>query len=469
MSKKVEIKKLIMHIGNYLSASIFTKFLAFISIPIFTRILGPNGYGGISIFTSVVAIIGILATFGVDTGIRRYCFEQKKDEKTFISSNLLFLFIWQSIILFSVFFFRKWLSIMLSLPIIIIYLATATGILDSYKNIYMAYYQTKQKSKIIRNLSILSGSMVLVLSIILVVITKDYTGKVYGTFISTCIIIFLLKNNIKKLNFRKLDTKLILYSLSIGGPIIFNQLAGYVLTFFDRLVINQYYGLSKTGQYSFAYNVAMLMEVVIHAINVAWVPMMFEKLKDQKNEEINSYLENLLKLVSFVAIGIILFSEEIIYILADSRFYEAVSLVPIIIIGYVFRFFYTVYSNIEYYYKKTKMLAIFTIISGVLNVILNIIFIPRYGYEMAAYTTLASYVILFLLHYFYVHIYISKKIIKFSLFIKNFVFILFGILIYSWINLLNENYIFYFCLKIVLIVLFFITIFMKQMKQIFKK
>lgn len=58
-------------------------------------------------------------------------------------------------------------------------------------------------------------------------------------------------------------------------------------------------------------------------------------------------------------------------------------------------FAYSLYVNIEHYYKKTPYITVNTIIAAASNIVLNFIFIPRYGYIAAAYTTLASYFISF--------------------------------------------------------------------------
>lgn len=395
-------KELWKHVSNYFSAALFTKFLAFLSIPIFTRLLGPEGYGGLALFLSITSIMGIIATLGVDTGIRRYCFERDYDEKKFISSNFLFIIICQAIILLFIVIFKQELINIFSIPFQVIIIGAITGVLYSYKNIFHAYWQAKGKSNKVRNYSITSGLLVLIFSIILVLFLGNYLGKVYGTLLAVIIMSSYLFVQNKNLLTNKFDSRLVKYSLFIGIPIVFNQVAGYILVFFDRLVINKYYGLNDTGLYSFAYNVAMIMDVVIYAINAAWVPILFKKLNDGKLEEINSYFIQFTKLVLLGAIVLILFARELIMLLADDRFHSSLTIVPIIIIGYVFKYLYSAYSHIEYYHKKTLVLAFFTIIAGIVNIILNMVFVPKFGVLSAAYTTLVSYVLLFILHYLYV-------------------------------------------------------------------
>ena len=62
-------------------------------------------------------------------------------------------------------------------------------------------------------------------------------------------------------------------------------------------------------------------------------------------------------------------------------------------------FIYSMYVNIEQFEKKTSGMAVATFAASFLNIVLNFIFLPRYGYLAAAYTTVAGYVLLFVFHY----------------------------------------------------------------------
>ena len=85
--------------------------------------------------------------------------------------------------------------------------------------------------------------------------------------------------------------------------------------------------------------------------------------------------------------------------MAEKSYHEAFIIIPIVVIGYFFFFLYSLYVGYAFYYKKTLLISIITIVSGLLNIGLNYLLIPKYGYMIAAYTTLITYIVLFLLHY----------------------------------------------------------------------
>ena len=94
-----------------------------------------------------------------------------------------------------------------------------------------------------------------------------------------------------------------------------------------------------------------------------------------------------------------------------------------IIGGCFFQFVYCMYVNVEQYEKKTKGMAVASIICAIINFVLNYIYIPKYGYTAAAYTTLVSYFILLVLHMILVHS------IKMSHVYSNFWIMLFSMII----------------------------------------
>jgi len=100
-----------------------------------------------------------------------------------------------------------------------------------------------------------------------------------------------------------------------------------------------------------------------------------------------------------IAVGIIFFAGDAVLLLVDSRYHESIGIITPIVVGYLFLFYYSVYSNYLFYLKKTILVSINTLIATTVNIAANYYFISRYGYVAAAYTTLVSFFLLFLLNY----------------------------------------------------------------------
>jgi O-antigen/teichoic acid export membrane protein len=111
-------------------------------------------------------------------------------------------------------------------------------------------------------------------------------------------------------------------------------------------------------------------------------------------------------------------SPEIQKLLGTQDYYSGAIILPIIIEGYFLQFLYTWPVNCSLYYKKTRGIAIFTVIAAALNIILNIILIPKYGILGAAIATMISFFTLFLLHQIFAMKCIEKYEFSISWFIK---------------------------------------------------
>lgn len=117
-----------------------------------------------------------------------------------------------------------------------------------------------------------------------------------------------------------------------------------------------------------------------------------------KDPYLLTYAMDYVHLMTYAMVALILVGPEILKIFADQRYWEGMSIIPPIALANYMIFMYTMYVYIEHYYKKTVYITKNTLIAAGLNVILNFILIPKYGYVAAAYTTLASYFVAFILH-----------------------------------------------------------------------
>lgn len=93
-----------------------------------------------------------------------------------------------------------------------------------------------------------------------------------------------------------------------------------------------------------------------------------------------------------------LISPEVILVAGGSKYSDSRYVTMPIVLSMYYAFLYTLPSSVEYYYKKTKLIALGTMLAAGMNILLNAVFIPAFGYVAAAYTTVACYLLYYLLH-----------------------------------------------------------------------
>ena len=189
------------------------------------------------------------------------------------------------------------------------------------------------------------------------------------------------------------------------------------------------------------------------AINGSLVPFTHDCINNNDNNKINKTSKYLLSGYFAICVFVILIAPEILKILAPKEYHRGILCVPPIVMVVFLQALYNLYANIEFFYKKTKTISLATIIATVINLILNFVLIPKYSYIAAAYTTLTSYIILVLIHF-----YGYKKCTKEALYNNKFILIItFMLFFITLICNLLYNYpevIRYSIVVIILIILF---------------
>ena len=188
------------------------------------------------------------------------------------------------------------------------------------------------------------------------------------------------------------------YGMGISLPTVPHGLSQLLLNQFDRIMIKSIIGSTEAGLYSFAYNVGMIFQVITNSMDTAWAPWFFEKMKAREYPAIRRAASAYVVFVSIGAMALALISPEVILIAGGSKYSDSRYVTMPIVLSMYYAFLYTLPSSVEYYYKKTKLIALGTMLAAGMNILLNAVFIPSFGYVAAAYTTVACYLLYYLLH-----------------------------------------------------------------------
>ena len=231
------------------------------------------------------------------------------------------------------------------------------------------------------------------------------------------------------------------YAVKFNTPLIPHYLSLIVLGQSDRIMIKHFCGDSDAGIYSFAYQIASAINVLIAAINGSRVPWTYEQLKSRIYDRLKKITNALVVLMAGITLLICLVSPEIIGILGTADYKVAVYVIPVVTLGVFFTFIYDIYASVEFYFGATKYVMYASVIGAVLNIILNTIFIPMFGFIAAAYTTLVCYIIFMVMHYVFSRKVLIEQDIKDAVYDNRSVFLLSAIiLIICLISMVTFNY-----------------------------
>ena len=390
----------------YLFGSLFNKGIAFFTVPIFTRLLSTSDYGIVTTYNSWISILAMLVGFALHTGIRIAFVDYKEEMKDFMATTTTFTLMSGGLLSVAIIFVSRLISFELNTTLIILCLlqSIATALVEDYSMYLMMQYRYKFRTV----LMILPNLISVILSVIAIkyLLTKDlYIGRIVPTALTVIIFGILVCVLVYSKSRCFLNRDYLKYALSFSLPLILHGIALNILSQSDRTMITWLADSSQTGIYSLIYNFSMIATVITTSLEGIWVPWFYNKLQKKIYDEINVVAKDYINLMTYCMIGVIMVGPEVVKLLASSNYWDGIKIIPPVVLSNFIIFAYTLYVNIEHYHKKTKGITFNTVIAAITNIILNLLLIPRYGYVAAAFTTLVSYLVSFVLH-----AYKSKKL-----------------------------------------------------------
>lgn len=418
----------------YFIATLFNKGIAFLTIPIFSRILTTADFGIVTTYSSWVDILTVVFSLALYLSIRTAFIDFEGKELSYLNTVICFTLIF-GLIIGSVVIGVSKFTVKVDMIII---LAIFQGVASAILNDYMSYLMMKFSYIKRTLLMVLPNFISVVLALVIIMnnfIAKPYMGRIWPMAIVYIVFGIIICMDIYIKEKPRIITEQIKYGLKFSLPLVLHGIALNILSQSDRTMITWLVGADQTGIYSLAYSFGMIVTVITTALEGIWVPWFFAKLKTRDIEEINKQAVNYIKLMTYAMIALIMIGPEIYKIIADKSYWDGIRIIPPIVLANYMIFAYTLYVNVEHYYKKTAGVTVNTLIAALCNIILNIIFIPQFGYVAAAYTTLASYSIALLLH-----VKSSKKIEKDVLPFKSFLLPILEIILttsvyYFWLDI----------------------------------
>lgn len=436
----------------YTAANVVMKGIGFITTPLFTRLLSQSDYGLYSNYSSWLSTFGVFSTLYLGTTFIRARYEFEKDFDGYISSVLtlstLITLLWALIInLFPTLFSSLTQIEHRYLNIMVVYYLFYSAV-DMFQARERYFY--KYKASVFTSLLIAFSTAFL--SVLLVVkLDNPLFGRIIGSaFPTVCVGIILYAYIIfhgKKVNFHYW-----IYALPICLPYIPHILSLTLLNSMDKMMITKICGATENALYSVAYSCGAIVTLLVTSLNTAFSPWLGEKLNSQEYTEINKVSKKYILLFTYLTSGIMLFTPEVLRIMGGEGYSNAMYVMPPVAFGCVCQFLYTLYVNVEQFNKKTIGMAIASIFAALSNYVLNSVFIPKYGYIAAAYTTLASFAILL-----FIHMILVRRMGLFSVYpIKTITLVLIFMCGYTiLINYIYTNFV----IRIVMIIVYFILSF----------
>lgn len=405
-----KLKELTKDTAIYGISTIVGRLFGFILIPFLSQFLSKSQMGVYGNIYSYIAFLNIVYIYGMDAAFLKYTsIAEEKEKKAVFSTPFIFVFI-TSLILSILFSLNvESIGVWIKTPSHYTFLLNYVGVIlffDTLALIPFAHLRLQRKAKKFAVIKIANISINLLLNIILIGFLDFDIDAIFISNAAASIITFiiLIPDIVEYLSL-KIDKAVLKKMLYFGLPYLPAALSATVVQVIDRPLLTYLTDDATVGVYTTNYKLGISMMLFVGMFQYAWQPFFLNNAKEKNAKEIFAKVLTAFVLVgSVIVVVLTLFINDIVAIplsetrtLIDSKFWDGLVIVPIILISYLFHGMYINFQAGIYIEEKTKYFPFITGVGAVLNIAVNLWLIPVLGLIGAALATFASYLIMTIL------------------------------------------------------------------------
>ncbi|WP_029904591.1 oligosaccharide flippase family protein [Prevotella sp. 10(H)] len=420
------MKSLAKDTAIYGLSSILGRFLNYCLVPLHVYIFtNPAEYGKVGYIQGFTALAFVLLTYGMETGFFRFMNKQDENPSKVYSTSLISLGTTSLLFILLCFSFISPIADLMNYDhkehIMMMVIVVA---LDAFMAIPFAYlrYQKRPLRFATLKLSYIFFNIFFNLFFLVIcpLVYKNYPDFVLSKYyhpgigigyiflanlISTlAVLILLIPNTMKGLKFR-FDNALLRRILRYSFPLLILGIAGVInqtvaqLTY-PFLFEDKTQAFHELGVYTACIKITVIITVFTQAFRYAYEPFFFSKNKESGSTKTYADAMKFFIIFSLLVFLGVMFYLDILKYIVSGNYTEGIIVVPIAMMGEIF---FGIYFNLSVWYKltdKTKYGAYFSILGCVIQVAMNIILVPIYGYIASAWATFVCNLIIMAISYF---------------------------------------------------------------------
>jgi O-antigen/teichoic acid export membrane protein len=395
--------------------------LTFLLVPLYTEVLAVGVYGKVSIIFSWFALFNVILAYGMETAFFRF-FNKESCKESVTSTSALSIFFTSITIFLVAIFFKNQLASLIDIEVEHLNFVLWILFLDALVIIPFAWLRAKEQPTRYAVIKVTNVVVNISLNLFFLLFLKDLELEntmfnalykpnyeinyiLISTLFASVVTVTLMLPFYKRINYT-FNVALWRKMLRYAFPILIAGLAYTINETFNRILLDSNLSSAlnserEVGMFSACYKLALFMTLFATAFRLGIEPYFFSH-SNSSNPQKNyaKILEYFVILGSIILVTVVVFADLIkVLIIRDEAFWEAMWIVPIILIA---SFCLGIYHNLSVWYKitdKTKFGAYISVFGAMITLGLNVWLIPIMGYKGSALATLAAYSSMVLLSY----------------------------------------------------------------------
>lgn len=376
-----------------------SRTIMFLMLPVFTRYMTVGEYGQIDLLQTTISFLMPLVSLQIVEAVLRYAVEMrgKKEASAVLNNGLLFCFFGIVITLF----FHPLITRFepFSTYYMYFYISLLFTMLQSIIKQFVRGME-KIKTYVASDLSF-TISFVIFNFIFLVYLRlgmKGYLLSLIYAYVVSLIVLVVFGEVLRHIRHVFFDKELLKDMVIYSLPLIPNALMWWVMNVSDRYILIYFLGFEATGLYSVSYKFPSLIILMNSIFFMAW---QLSAIQEYGKEGYGDFYRNTFGALSTLLIiltsVILLILKPLVGVFVAKAFFESWKYVPLLLVGAIFQSFSSFFGTNYTASKKTRGAFTTSVVGAVINLILNIIFVPLWGIQAASFATMSAYMAMWLM------------------------------------------------------------------------
>lgn len=426
----------------YLFAELITRGISFLATPVFTRLLPKEVFADARIFESWTYLLAPVISLSMYQSIARAKLDYNDEFPKYLSSVLTLLVLLTVVILGIGVFVWPLAARLLGfewplLLLMLMYSLSYNGL--QCVQIYERQVMNYRANVVLTVLAVVPGVVISVVCVALLGNTMTAEEllnlRLFSFFMPTTLIGIVVMIWACRRGREFVSVSKWRYAIRYSVPMMATAISSQVFFQSATIVVRNMVGASEAALVAIAMTVGYIMDILVHAIDNAWRPWMYEKMQAGKTDDVRRLWRVLLMGVVLIVWCLTMAAPELILLLGGKDYMNAVRLICPILCGSLANFLLIEYTAVEQYYKKTRISGLTSLIAAAIDIVLNILFVKLFGYVSVVYTTAAAYLLACIIHYVLIRGFEKDNVLStgrsFAIIIGTFVLCMFSTLCYG--------------------------------------
>lgn len=398
------IQKFIKDFVKYLPSMLVPALISLIAIPIIAHLFPPEDYGRYVLVKITISVLLIIIGW-LSMSILRFYPEYESNNRTgeFYSTVIRLMLMSVGAVGLIFFIVLSFLKENMNQSLYsFMMIGLSVFVFNAIFDVLLHFLRIKREVNTYNIFRVWNSIASLGLGVLLVLfMSMGVDGLLWGMLISLIFALpFLWKETVRYFSlYSKFSKKLSFEMFKYGLPLMVGNLAAWVLSLSDRYILKIFYSSKEVGIYSLSYAVSEKSILFLSSLFMLASRPLGMRIWESGSEEIaKEYVANVTRFYLILSvpmvIGLSVLGGPIVRVVGRPEYYEGYRIISFVAVSGLLLGLQQRFQAGLIFRKKTNRIMLAILISGIINIILNIILIPDYGYFAAAITTLISYVVL---------------------------------------------------------------------------